>query len=167
MTSLNIPPTPSNLIPQQITEHFSIDEVTITQDRTVDNSLPNSLYPAVLHTAQQMEKIRVILGKPILVSSWFRCHALNFRVGSSSKSAHPKGEAVDFMSPGYSALQICKKILGADPKISFDQLILEHSWVHIAFNFDPLKPNRNQVLSLLSNGTFSLGLTDKRGVAYK
>lgn len=155
-------------VPKQLSEHFSEIEATVTQHRDLDNSLPPEFYPAVVHTAQQMEKVRTICGdKAINVNSWYRSPSVNFRVGSKSTSAHTKGEAVDFWIAGLSSLQICKLIISAVPHLDFDQLILEHTWVHIAFNYDPNRKNRNQVLSLLDSGAYSIGLTNRKGVAYK
>jgi hypothetical protein len=73
------------------------------------------------------------------------------------------GEAVDFISPTYgSPLQVCKQIIGYGDIINFDQLILEHSWVHISFAISSGNP-RKQVLSLLQSGGYAQGLTDKHG----
>lgn len=150
-----------------ISDHFTLEEVTASQlasRQGIDNSLPPELLPAVKFTARQMERVRGLLGSAIHVNSWYRCPLLNTQLGSKNTSQHLRGEAVDFVAPAAgSSLEICKKILQYPELIRFDQLILEHTWVHISFSANPTVANRNQVLSLLQNGTYSSGLTDSSG----
>ena len=153
-----------------LTEHFTLEEVTQSQTASrngIDNSLPGDLYPAVLKTAVGMEKVRALLDKPISVDSWYRCPALNSAIGSKPTSQHIKGEAVDFICPAYGTpTQIAKFLVSNSDLIRYDQLILEHSWVHISWNSsNPNSGQRGQVLSLLSTGGYSTGLTDASGVA--
>lgn len=111
-----------------------------------------------------MERVRAILNSPIHVDSWYRCLQLNRALKSKDTSQHLKGEAVDFICPEFgSPFEICVKILHYPELIIFDQLILEHTWVHISFNADPTTQPRKQVLSLLQDGGYSLGLTDPNG----
>ena len=155
---------------QMISENFSWYEVTHsdTAERMgLDNSPPESLKPAALNTARQMERIRALLQSPIHINSWYRGTALQalpqFRNPSSQ---HPLAEAVDFVSPAFGTpLAICKRILKFPELIKFDQLILEHTWVHVSFVpvGIPSRQNRSQVLSLLKSGKYSIGLTDPLG----
>jgi zinc D-Ala-D-Ala carboxypeptidase len=152
-----------------LTEHFTLEEVTQSSTASrlgIDNSMPPSLMPAVLKTAVGMEKVRAALGnKPISIDSWYRCIALNSRLGSKNTSQHLKGEAVDFICPAYGTpTQIAKTLVDAQSLIRFDQIILEHTWIHISWNSNPDTPQRGQVLSLLSTGGYSTGLTDASGV---
>lgn len=153
-----------------ISDHFSMEEVIFSETaerRGINNSLPQSLIPVVKNTASNMEDVRNLLGHPIHVNSWYRCPSLNTAVGSSLTSQHIKGEAVDFICPAFGTpLSICKKILSASSTIKFDQLILEHSWVHISFCSNPGAVNRREVLSLLNSGGYSYGLTNKNGIKY-
>jgi hypothetical protein len=150
-----------------ITPHFFWSEVTRSETaarKGIDNSLPNSLTQAVVFTSVQMEKVRNILGYPINISSWYRSQTLNSALGSKPTSQHIKGEAVDFESPAFgSPLKICKKLIELKTMIPFDQLILEHTWVHISFCAVPTVKPRGQVLSLLNSGSYAPGLTDKEG----
>ena len=76
-------------------------------------------------------------------------------MGSKSNSQHTTGQAVDFEIPGIPNLAVAEWIRD---KLDFDQLILEffdpeepHSgWVHVSLK---KKDNRNQVLTINSNGT--------------
>lgn len=153
----------------QLTDHFYLSEVinSDTASRTgIDNSLPMSLMQAVLRTATGMEKVRAALGdKPININSWYRCEKLNNLLGSKPTSQHLKGEAVDFTCPSYGTpTQICKNLLTFKALIRWDQLILEHTWVHISWNSIPSGEQRGEVLSLLSDKTYAIGLTDRNGI---
>ena len=126
----------------KITEHFTLEELTSTQVRGVDN-LPNLTQLKELEiTATWMEAVRAWLGHPIHINSGFRSPEVNKAVGGSKNSAHCKGWAVDFICPAFgSPAQVAAAILDSD--ISFDQLIYEGTWVHISF--DPQM--RRQILT--------------------
>lgn len=150
-----------------VSTHFSWAEVTAstTAERLgIDNSLPVPLIDAVKNTAAHMELVRSLLRSPIIVTSWYRCPTLNATQKSKPTSQHVKGEAVDFKCPGYgTAAAAVKCIEDHFTFVLFDQLILEHSWVHISFNSIPGSKQRGQVLSLLQNGTYTGGITDSKG----
>jgi zinc D-Ala-D-Ala carboxypeptidase len=154
-----------------LTEHFTLEEVTQSSTASrfgINNSLPSSLMGAVTNTAKGMERVRAFLGNlPISVDSWYRCPELNLAVNSKLTSQHLKGEAVDFICPSYGTpLAICKRLIAMKDLVKFDQLILEHTWVHISWNADPNVPQKGQVLSLLTTGGYATGLTDRNGVSY-
>jgi putative chitinase len=118
----------------QLSTHFSLEELTITQVRGVDNTPNTEIVSNLNHTAWQMEIVRHILGDiPIHVNSGYRSAAVNAAVGGSEHSAHCLGYAVDFICPEFGEpLQVAKKILASGLK--FDQLITEGTWVHISFD---------------------------------
>ena len=149
----------------QLSDHFTWAEASFTSHREVDNEIPSELYPVIKHTARYMERVRASLdNKPLTVSSWYRCPELNAAVGGSSGSQHMKGEAVDFICPSFGTpVQVCRRLMMYQDLLKFDQLILEHSWVHISFSYDPGVPDRGQVLSLLKNKKYAQGLTDLNG----
>lgn len=152
-----------------LTDHFSFDEVTHSETAArlgIDNDLPIELIDAVRNTAKGMEQVRYAVGsRPVSVSSWYRSPAVNKAVGSKSKnSQHTKGEAVDFICPAFgSPAAICKALLGFRNFIKWDQLILEHTWIHISWNSNPAGVQRGQVISLLQDGSYAVGLTNKFG----
>lgn len=158
----------SSMPTDTLSDNFDWAEVIQSQRASregIDNSLPSELIPAVRNTARNMERVRALLQAPIIVSSWYRSPALNSVLpGSSSRSQHMKGEAVDFISPRFGTpFVICSRILKYPELVSFDQLILEHTWVHISFSSDPAVKNKRQVLSLLESGSYATGLTDRKG----
>lgn len=149
-----------------ITEHFSWEEAETTSHRNLDNSIPKGMEPVIINTARQMERVRAILGnRSIHINSWYRSPEVNEAVGGSQSSQHSKGQAVDFVCPSFGGpLDICKKIIQYKELIRFDQLIYEHTWVHISFLSDPNAKPRGQVLTLLNNKKYAVGLTNKQGV---
>ena len=152
-----------------LSDHFSFREATFSETAErlhIDNSLPEKLIPAATKTARGLERIRALLGFPININSWFRCEALqSLPQFHNPTSQHPKAEAVDWTCAQFgSPLECCKKIIKYSDLIRFDQLILEHSWVHVSFCSDPTVKPRGQVLSLLNSGGYATGLTDKEGI---
>ena len=161
--------TEQTLTQNNLTEHFFLSEVThsdIAERKGIDNSLPADLMTAAYKTAVGMEKVRACLGnKPVSTNSWYRCLQLNQLLGSKDTSQHRKAEAVDFICPAFGTpVQIVKKLVANKDLIRFDQLILEHTWVHISWNSNPSSIQKGEVLSLLSNGGYAYGITDKNGV---
>jgi len=157
-------------ITSQLSEHFSLLEATHSSTAArlnIDNSSPSAeVIAAATRTAVKMEKVRSILNKPIHVDSWIRCLELNRALGSKDTSKHILGLAVDFIAPQYGTpLAICQLLIANADLIGYDQLILEHTWVHISFSPLGAKP-RNQVLSLLQAGGYANGLTDNKGTIY-
>lgn len=154
-----------------LSEHFTLDEATTSDTaarKGINNSPPQAILDVMKRTATRMEKVRsVLFNESIHVNSWYRCPELNSLLGSSSTSQHPKGEAVDFTCSGYgNPLEICKAIIKQADLVRFDQLILEHTWIHISWKYDPNAIQRGEVLSLLDNGHYAKGLTNSKGVPY-
>lgn len=153
----------------KLSPHFFLAEATRsnTAERLgIDNTPPTSIIATMKEAAKEMELIRSMLGTPIQVNSWYRSLPLNRALKSKDTSQHVAGEAIDFVSPTFGTPRaICKFIMSHAGAIPFDQLILEHSWVHISFAIRSGQP-RKQVLSLLANGHYAQGLTDASGKPY-
>lgn len=143
----------------KLSKNFALEEMTaseIAARRGIDNTPPPDVVEKLRRTATLLEEVRMLLGKPILITSGYRCPALNQAVGSKPTSAHLKGYAVDFFCPGFGTpLLVAKRILDSGI-IKFDQLIHEHTWVHISF--DPQM--RQQPLTLLKNGDYAPGISE-------
>lgn len=137
-----------------LSEHFSLEELSITQVRDVDNTPPADMVENLKVLAAGLEKVRALLGHPLIINSGFRCADVNARVGGVSNSAHLFGWAADFICPAYGApLAICRALADA-PAVPFDQIIEEGTWVH--FSVDPRM--RGQVLTKNPGGGYSTGL---------
>ena len=91
-----------------------------------------------------LQPIRDYLGKPMIITSGFRCPQLNKLVGGVSNSQHLEGKAADFIIKGETVAGIIFKIQTSN--LEYDQLINEYDkWVHISFNKGH---NRKQYLKL-------------------
>ena len=88
----------------KLSEFFTLEEMTITQVRSVGN-VPNALkLENLTRTAMKMDHIRRLLGRPIIVSSGYRSPEVNKIVGGSQTSDHMQGLAVDFICPGFGTV---------------------------------------------------------------
>lgn len=150
-----------------LSDHFSLAEAVAseTAERIGTVNTPDShTLETMYKSALGMERVRAVVGnRSIHINSWFRCLILNRALLSKDSSQHILGEAVDFICPIFGdPLAVCRTLISHSDLIRFDQLILEHSWVHISFAISSGKP-RNQVLSLLQSGGYANGLTDKKG----
>jgi hypothetical protein len=123
-----------------ISKYFTWAEAVGSQTaarRHIDNSPDNVATAAIENTAQHMDRVRELLGHPILVSSWYRSLKLNTAIGSKPTSQHCRGEAVDFICPAFGTpADIFWELKPSS--IDYDQLILELGrWIHISFNESP------------------------------
>lgn len=136
-----------------LSEHFTLDELTHTDHRGLDN-IPNDAEIANLkRLAALLEQVRdAVGGKPILVNSAFRSAEVNKAVGSTDRSQHRLGCAADIRVPQMTPDQVVKAVMAA--KLPFDQLIREFDrWTHISIpNTAEAKP-RGQVLIIDKQGT--------------
>ena len=140
----------------QVTTNFSLKELTRSETARrygVDNTPSAAELENIKYTAQQLEKIRVYVGRPIIVTNCFRNEKVNRLVGGSPTSAHRFGLAADCDAAGLTSLEFAKLLLKMrdEGKLQFDQLILEFpergdgAWVHIGFRRNSVQ--RNQVLT--------------------
>lgn len=136
-----------------LSAHFSLQELTASQTavrRGIDNTPTAEALQNLQELANGLERVRAVLKCPILISSGYRSPKLNAAVGGSKTSQHCKGEAADFIAPGFgSPMEVCKAIVENQDTIHFDQLIHEGTWVHLSFSPEP----RGSVLTaIFSNG---------------
>ncbi len=155
----------------QLSAHFTLSEAIFSPralELSIDNFTPitEEILSAAKYTAAKLEIVRSLLNAhPIHINSWIRCTELNTAIGGAHSSQHLKGEAVDFICPDFGTpLDICRTLISSREVLQFDQLILEHSWVHISFCSPAIQP-RNEVLSLLQGGKYAKGLTTLQGDA--
>lgn len=102
--------------------------------------------------ADKIQEIRNIVGRPVKITSGFRCFELNLAVGGQPTSYHLSGCAIDFIVPGFSKAQL-RQLWGHLRDIAFDcdKCIFETKgdtfWIHLQYKADPSK-NRNQFLEI-------------------
>lgn len=93
-----------------------------------------------------LDPLRESWGKPIIITSGFRCKAVNDKVGGSKNSQHTFGYAVDIDigSPEQNK-ELFEFII--EKGYYFDQLIDENnnSWIHLSYKY---AGNRQQILRL-------------------
>jgi len=121
---------------KNLSKYFSLRELMfskIAEVHGIDNTPTPEILEKLKYTASQLDKVRELLGKPVNISSGYRCLQVNRRLGSKDTSQHLKGEAIDFKCELFGNP---KQVFDAIKKsnMQFDQLILEfNSWVHISF----------------------------------
>jgi hypothetical protein len=136
-----------------LTEHFTLEELTTTDHREFDNT-PNETERAnLVRLAGLLELVKVALGgKPVMVNSAFRSKKVNDAVGSKDTSQHRIGCAADIRVPGVTPDQVVKAVIAA--KLPFDQIIREFDrWTHISVPNDPKGKPRGQTLIIDKAGT--------------
>lgn len=127
----------------QLSQHFTLEELTrsvTARNRAIDNTPSKSdLANLKLLAETVLEPLRTAFGKPIIVSSGYRCQELNKAVGGSRTSQHLLGQAADIHAMGSikednKALFETAVSLIRQGKISVGQCIDEYnySWVHIS-----------------------------------
>ena len=143
----------------QLTEHFSLTELTASATATqdgIDNSAPDAIVANLQTVANGLENVRSILGVAMHINSGYRCPALNSAVHGVAHSAHEEGFAADFVAPDFGVpLAIVQTLQQSN--LAFDQIIQEGTWVHISF--DPQM--RHQVLTAHFDGgvaTYTVGV---------
>jgi hypothetical protein len=136
-----------------LTPHFTLEELTVTNHRSLDNTPNSSEINNLKRLAEMLEEVKDLLdGKPIMVNSAFRSKAVNDAVGSKDTSQHRVGCAADIRVPGLTPDQVVKAIVGSP--IAFDQIIREFdSWTHISVPNAPSGKPRKQALIIDKAGT--------------
>lgn len=119
-----------------LTPHFSLEELagTTTKYKTQNLAEARQILGRMYQLAGFAERVREIVGRPILITSGFRCVKLNNAVGGSLTSQHLYAEAIDIRVSGKTASELFQILARSDLK--YDQLILEQvsnaQWVHIS-----------------------------------
>ena len=136
-----------------LTPHFTLEELTVTNHRSLDNTPNSSEINNLKRLAEMLEKVKTLLdGKPIMINSAFRSKAVNDAVGSKDTSQHRVGCAADIRVPGLTPDQVVKAIIGSP--IAYDQIIREFdSWTHISVPNNPSGTPRKQALIIDKAGT--------------
>ncbi len=136
-----------------LTEHFTLEELTITDHREFFNEPNPSERENLIRLAEFLEQVKVAIGgKPVMVNSAFRCKEVNDAVGSKDTSQHRVGCAADIRVPGMTPDQVVKAIMAAG--LAYDQLIREFDrWTHISITNDPQGKPRGQTLIIDRQGT--------------
>jgi uncharacterized protein YcbK (DUF882 family) len=136
-----------------LSEHFTLEELTHTDHRELDNSPTQDEISNLQRLAFFLEEVKKVLGgKPVMVNSAFRSKAVNDAVGSKDASQHRIGCAADLRIPGMTPDEVVRTIIASG--IGYDQVIREFDrWTHVSIpNKDGDKP-RQQALIIDKAGT--------------
>jgi hypothetical protein len=105
----------------------------------LDNTPDADVQATILQTAQAADRLRDLLGSPVLVSSWYRSPKVNAAVGGAPQSAHMKGSAIDLTCPVFgSPAKIIEELSRSG--IPFRKAIIEFpssptgGWAHVDFD---------------------------------
>ena len=136
-----------------LSPHFTLAELTITDHRTLDNTPDEKSLENLKRLAAFLEEVKALFGfKPILVSSGYRSAAVNAAVGSKEMSQHRVGCAVDFRIPGLTPDEIVRRIVSSELK--YDQVIREFdTWTHISIPTIDYVLSRKQALIIDKTGS--------------
>jgi uncharacterized protein YcbK (DUF882 family) len=137
----------------QLSEHFTLEELTHTDHRQFDNDPNASELANLVRLAALLEEVKTILGgKPVMVNSAFRSKQVNDAVGSKDTSQHRIGCAADIRVPGVTPDEVVRAVIEAG--IGYDQIIREFDrWTHISVPNTPGASPRRQALIIDRTGT--------------
>jgi len=132
-----------------LSKNFTLNELTKSETATrldIDNT-PNDEQIESLRLLCEniLQPVRDHFGKPVRISSGFRCAELNSSpaVGGSKTSDHCKGQAADIEIDGVANPDLAQWIMD---NLTYSQLILEFyeqgkpssGWVHVSYNPEKL-----------------------------
>lgn len=142
----------------KLTTHFTLAELTrsSTAERLkIDNTPPPEVFPRLVATAEMLERIRTVLGVPVIVTSGYRGQKLNMAVGGVTSSDHVTGQAADIVAPRYGTPEdVARMLAPLVSTIGIGQLILEgvkgKQWVHVSTR--PAHKSVNRILTITDAG---------------
>ena len=123
----------------RLSRNFTLSELTRSQTATrrgIDNTPDDEQIKNLERVCSEiLQPVREHFGVGFSPSSGFLSVALCEAIGSSSKSQHAKGEAVDFEIPGQDNKSVAEWVRD---NLNLDQLILEYytredptyGWIH-------------------------------------
>lgn len=142
----------------RLSKNFRLSELTKSSTalrRNIDNTPDHKVvYNLEYLCCRVLQPVRDHFELPVTVNSGYRSPELNAAVGSSSRSQHTTGMAVDFEIAGIDNFIVAKWV---QDNLEFDQLILEFydgtptsGWVHVSLKESG---NRNEVLTINNHHT--------------
>lgn len=136
-------------------EEFTRTNHSDLQQKNIDEATQYLHY--ILRVAQELQKLRTFIFRPIYITSGFRCEELNERVHGSSNSQHLKGQAADFTVKDFSdagsglpfIFDWCRNHL------DYGQIILERPegrkpWIHFGLHIE----GREKEALIFENGIY-------------
>lgn len=133
---------------EMLTPHLSVKEFEYSPTASrlgILNKMSSEIKENAKNLAVHIfQPLRMHRGGSIIISSGYRCFALNKKIGGSKGSQHMVGEAMDLPITNQEAKWITDNL-------NFDQLIYEFpdksgdaQWIHVSYTTK--RKNRKQVL---------------------
>ena len=136
-----------------ISQHISYKEAVYSrtaQRLGIDNEPNDEQMNNMLNIAQEVfEPLRMWVGGPIKINSFFRSPKLNKAIGGSTKSQHCHGQAID-LDDTFGRATNAEMFDFIKKHLDFDQMIWEFGddenpdWVHVSYVSE--EKNRNRCL---------------------
>ena len=138
---------------EKLSKHVSYKEGvhSITAKRLGLKNDPSDVHLANMRLISEkvFEPLRMHVGGPIKINSFYRGPELNKAIGGSSKSQHCNGQAID-IDDTYGNATNAEMYHWIKENLNFDQMIWEFgddnnpAWVHVSYVND--NDNRNRCL---------------------
>ena len=138
---------------EKISKHVSYKEGvhSITAKRLGLKNDPSDVHLANMRLISEkvFEPLRMHVGGPIKINSFYRGPELNKAIGGSAKSQHCHGQAMD-IDDSYGNASNAEMYHWIKDNLNFDQMIWEFGddnnpdWVHVSYVSD--EDNRNRCL---------------------
>jgi len=136
-----------------LSEHFTLEELTVTDHRSLDNTPNAGEIENLKRLAVFLELVKDRLGgRPVMINSAFRSKVVNDAVGSRETSQHRLGCAADVRVPGMTPDAVVRAVMASG--LAYDQIIREFDrWTHISIPSLPPLPPRKMALIIDKSGT--------------
>jgi len=137
-----------------LSEHFTLEEMLVSETawrKGINNTPSDAVVANLTRLAESLEQVRAIFGKPMIITSGYRCPLLNEAIGGAKNSAHTRGLAADFIIPAIGNSYNIAYRITKYPDVRFDQLIYEGTWVHFGLAEGGEEP-RDQLLTATRGG---------------
>lgn len=132
-------------------KYFTFEELIYSEDALKKYDIRNKTTQTIESNLDRLitellDPIREMWGKPLQVSSGFRCDKLNGKVRGSKTSRHKDGLAADLDAGTNADNKALAKMIAASG-LKFDQLIDEkgYAWVHVGLTTKDRTP-RQEIL---------------------
>lgn len=151
-----------------LSPHFELREFTESATARgygiVNEPPPKAVENLKALCVNTLEPLREALGLPIIITSGYRCKALNELITHhSTRSQHRTGEAADFwvqgskfkvqgVSPRELLIRAFRTII-TDPTVDYDQLIIYPTFIHVSYI--SRERNRHKLTKGFGNGTYA------------
>jgi zinc D-Ala-D-Ala carboxypeptidase len=124
----------------ELTKNFSLYEMTVTNSGIPNEPNEQEIANLKLLCENVLQPLRNLFGRPIKVTSGFRCEKVNKHIGGVASSEHVQGMAADLVCENNAELFNLIR-----HRLPFTQLIWERgnsmqpSWVHVSFDIADIK----------------------------